>query len=242
MLGQLKRQASRLNRAMVNLALLSFVATTAGTGLAPAPYAYSGEPILTSSMPYKLVSYSVSMNIDTNQRGRATGTVTVDSTMVFRSEGPAGTAALSIPVIQGGPSAAELDIKAAWDKRPLNLQTQPSKPMGAEMESDMSASVPLRAQGTHALRVHYTMPLQNVGYSGNEFQVSYLMNSNAPAGLFTFGIKYSPDSVFNLPTISPNLGWQIGRNGAAMRAVNFTPPNGPVTMQFYPNGFKQIGR
>ena len=49
--------------------------------------------------------------------------------------------------------------------------------------------------------------------------------------------KYSDKSVFQLPEMHPNLGWQIGDKGAFVREVNYWPDNQLTYLSFYPGGF-----
>jgi hypothetical protein len=209
---------------------------------ATAAYAFSGEPVLSSSFPYKILTYSVTITIDQESHGRASGTATVDTTTVYRNQGGAGTGTLVIPEVFNGPAVPDLGMTVTWDKQPVTLQPMATKPYGQDQERDLNASVALRADGTHALRVHYTMSLQKAGYGANQFKLGYLMSDQAPIGLLTFAFKYTPASVFTLPNVMPDWHWQVGRSGASSRQVNFTPKKDFVTMQFYPNGFNQIGK
>ena len=238
--GQLGCIVSRSNRSMVALTLIAYGLATVQTGTS---FAYSGEPILNSPSAYRVLTFGVTVNLNGSAKGRGSaGTATVDSTTVYRNQGEAGTASLVIPQLQSGPAALDLGIVATWDGKPVTLTTQPGSPSGGAVESDLTASVALRTQGTHALRIHYVMPLQKIGYSGNRLKGVYLLNSKQPLGLFTFAFKYTPQVVFNLPNLKPNLGWQSALTGSAVRKVNFTPPDEPASIEFYPNGFAPIGQ
>lgn len=202
---------------------------------------YSGEPVLSSSAPYRIVTYAVTINIDAAPKGGPAGTATVDSLTTYRNLGGPLTATLTIPRTELGPGIPSFPIAVNWDSQSLLLSNLQARKVGGDTEADLTVPVKLKAQGTHSLRVHYVVPLSKVGYGDNQYRTAYGLDPSHPIELFSIAYRYSGKVVFGLPQVTPGLGWKVGYDGAAVRLTNFTPNRSPSTITFYANGFGSIG-
>ena len=206
---------------------------------------YSGLPILNSAMPYRVLTHGVTLDIGGSTGRGPNGSVFVSSTTVYRHQGGAEKATIVIPRHRQGDGAPDFDVTATWDNAPLELQpttTNLSGDASPGTESDLTATVPLRQDGTHALRISYSTSLQHMGYNGTQRKAAYLLDGKQPIELLSIAYRYPPQVVFGLPIAEPEEGWEIGSKGASARLANITPPNQVSDIVFYPNSFKPIGK
>ena len=223
---------------MIAISLLLAAQTAGGSGMA-----YSGEPELNSFAPYRIVTHGVTIDLDAASGGGPAGTATVNSLTTYRNQGGAGKATLILPRSQFGPDIPTFDITATWDGQPIVLHNgQASRSDSPQItKEDLVASVPLKAQGTHALRVHLVVPVRKAGYGSVEYETGYGLNSDRPIELFSIAYRYPGHVVFGLPQVRPAMGWEVGNAGAATRKTGFTPAQPLTVIKFYPDSFGTIG-
>jgi hypothetical protein len=67
--------------------------------------------------------------------------------------------------------------------------------------------------------------------------VGYLFDGDKTLGQMNIAYRYNEKTVFRLPEMHPNLGWQVGDKGAYVREDNYWPDNQLTYLSFYPGGF-----
>ena len=201
---------------------------------------YTGLPQLASAMPYDIRGHSATLKVEGS-------TVVVESTTEYRNRGDGGTATILVPRRRSGDANSgqpTFTIEATWDKKPVKLN--PVAPRGAServdarnttYSSDLSVSVPFAKQATHALRLRATLALGRTGRAPQKHIAGYLLEGGVPIGTLNVAYRYGPPTVFDLPTVAPALGWQVGTTGAFVRKTNYTPKGDVATIAFYPGGF-----
>jgi len=217
--------------------------------VAPTPWDYSGLPMLKSPNPYRILTSTTNIDLQKAEHGGGPGSIViVTSTTVYRNQGAAGQATLTIPrhrVGGAGAGAPDFQITATWDNQPVTFQaaliTQTGSGEAIDVESDLTATVPIRSQGTHALRITCQEPLQQTGYGSVQYRTGYLLTGENPIEQMNVNYRYPPQVVFDLPTAKPDLGWQKGAKGVTIRKSNFVPAGQLTNIEFYPAGFKPIG-
>lgn len=224
----------------MSLLLLLLAQTSSQT-----PLDYSGLPILNSAAPYRVLTHGVTLDVGGAVGRGPNGSVFVTSTTVYRHVGGAEKATIVIPRHRQGEGAPDFDVTATWDNAPLQLQPSGSNLTGDTSpgtESDLTATVPLRQDGTHALRISYSTQLQHMGYGANQRKMAYLLDGKQKIELLSIAYRYPAQVVFGLPAAEPDLGWQIGNKGVSARMADFTPPEQVSDIVFYPNSYKPIGK
>lgn len=201
---------------------------------------YTGLPQLAAPVPYEIQTQNTTIEVEG-------GTVTVDSTTVVRNRGDAATGTILVPRRRAGDTASgqpTFTVEATWDKKPLTLAPVADRGTSERVDvrvtryaSDLAASVPLGKQATHALRLHATIALGRTGRSPQKRVAGYLLEGGVPFGTLNLSFKYGPPTVFNLPDVAPDYGWQVGTRGAFVRRTNFAPNGDIASIAFYPGGF-----
>lgn len=203
---------------------------------------YSGLPALRGAS-VRVMTHGVSLNVGDD------GTVTVQSTTVYRNLSKKdSTAVVYIPRRRHSPasdgSAPDFVIQASWDRLPISLKaTEPHVPdEPLTQAADLMASVPLKAEGTHALRIAYKTKFGKGGYGMDQRFVGYLLGGTQQIELLSLAYRYGGKTVFSLPTPTPNIGWEVGNSGVHTRRQPFTPNGVLTTIAFYPGDFSPIGK
>lgn len=192
---------------------------------------YAGTPKLASANKYRILSENVAINLVSENRVR------IASTTVYRNIGDATTATLSISDGLLGPKGAASKIIATWDDVPIvfDIHTGPAQ------ESTATATVALGKEATHALRMNVYGVLAKAGYAKDQLEFRYRLAGDHPIELFSLAYRYPSGSIFGLPTVEPDLGWEIGSKGASIRKTDFTPSDQETKIQFYRNAMDLLG-
>ncbi len=204
---------------------------------------YSGLPQLRTAEKVDIQYHTVTVDIG----GVKDGYVDVSTTTVFKNMTKAIVkATLIVPRRRFGDANSGqpgFDISATWEKRPIKLN--PASDHGYteitgkvyKYASDLSTKVALNPGATYALRISYEVPFGKSGYEQKQRIAGYLFDGDKAVGQMNIAYKYTEKSVFRLPELRPNLGWQIGEKGAFVREENFWPDNKMTFMTFFPGGF-----
>lgn len=200
----------------------------------------TGLPQLAAPTPYEIRGHNATIRVEGN-------TVTIDSTTEYRNRGDAGTGAILVPRRRTGDETSgqpTFTVEATWDKKPIALlpvaargTTERVNARESRYASDLAASVPLGKQATHALRLHATLALGHTGRSPQKRIAGYLLEGGVPFRVLNLAFKYGPPTVFDLPNVAPNYGWQVGTHGAFVRKTNYTPNGDVASIAFYKGGF-----
>jgi hypothetical protein len=208
-----------------------------------ASFDYSGLPLLRTAEKVDVPFHTVTADIG----GVKDGYVDVTTTTVYKNQtNSIVRATLIIPRRRYGDAQSgqpTFDIKATWNDAVLVLK--PAADQGykevvgktVKYASDLSTKVKLDPGATYALRVSYEVLLGRSGYEQKQRVTGYLFDGDKTIGQMNISYKYSDKSVFQLPEMHPNLGWQIGDKGAFVREVNYWPDNQLTYLSFYPGGF-----
>ena len=201
---------------------------------------YTGLPQLASSMPYEIRGHSATVKVEGD-------TVVVESTTEYRNRGDATTATILVPRRRAGDGESgppSFAVEATWDKRPLRFAPAADRGTSERLDathtryaSDLAATVNLGRQSTHALRLRATLPLGKTGAAPRKSIAGYLLEGGVPIGTLNVAFKYGPPTVFNLPTVAPDLGWQVGTRGAFARKKGYLPTGEVASIAFYRGGF-----
>jgi len=204
---------------------------------------YSGLPQLRTAEKVEIQTHGVTIDIG----GVKDGYVDVATTTVFKNTTNAIVkATLIIPRRRFGDANSgqpSFDIVATWDKKPLPLIPASdhgySEVVGKTVKyaSDLSTKVKLDPGATYALRVTYQVLLGKSGYEQKQRVAGYLFDGDKTVAQMNIVYRYTDRSVFGLPEMHPNLGWQVGSKGAFLREVNYWPDNQLTFLTFYPGGF-----
>jgi len=190
---------------------------------------YSGLPSIVAYSDYKIVTEAVQATLDPSTVG--SDLVDFNSTTVYRNVGAVGQVTITIPRYRQGDGAPDFPVTASWDNVSLDLKPSPIK------AGFLQATASFVAQGTHALRIHFQEKAVKSGYANTQRKLEYQLNGSQPVGLFTMSFRYTNKTVFGAPKISPDLGWQSGPKGVAMRQENFEPGGRAAILEYYPFGF-----
>lgn len=204
---------------------------------------YSGLPQLRTAEKIDFQTHSVTVDIG----GVKDGYVDVSTTTVLKNTtANKVVATLIVPRRRLGDANSgqpAFDITATWDKKPLKLVPASdhgySETVGKTVKyaSDLSAKVTLAAGSTYALRIAYQTLLGKGGYEQKQRMTGYLFDGDKTISQLNIVYRYTDKSVFRLPEMHPNLGWQIGDKGAFVREENYWPDNQLTYLSFYPGGF-----
>jgi len=204
---------------------------------------YSGLPQLRTAEKVDFQTHSVTLEIG----GVREGYVDVSTTTVLKNTTDATIrATLIIPRRRlGDPNSGQptFDISATWDKKPLKLTPASdhgySETVGkvVKYSSDLSTKVILSAGSTYALKINYQVLLGKGGYEQKQRLAGYLFDGDKTIAQLNIVYRYTNKTVFRLPEMHPNLGWQIGEKGAFVREENYWPDNQLTYLSFYPGGF-----
>lgn len=222
--------------------------------------AYTGIPRLADAGGLALMIQSHGVTVRLGH-----GTVSSSSVTVVRNAGAkGGTIAIKIPnhVRQAGTMGALQGVDptmVAWDGKSVNPIADPwanELNVNALISKDGSYTikVPVKAKGTHSLKVSWQYDILTSGMRGSVDNLVYDVEGAGTwaggIGQFRYSIQYiygpmpgakgktSPVSpVFAVEKTSPRTGWQIGANGAYYGANSFKPAFGILNFAFHPNGF-----
>lgn len=229
---------------------IAFLALMQSPSAAPPSFDYSGIPTLTSTtaqpLSVRVVSHSVTIEIGDRD-------VRVSSVTQFRNaQRRDAPIRVFIPRRRmgdensGPPSFA---MNATWDKSALPLG--PREPNASWRNdgpvtlytNDLAGTAALKAEGTHAVRVNYTVPLGRTGLGQKMRILGYSLGGTATqVETLDVSLKNVGGTIFKLPEMRPRgWRWQVGERGAYIRHRWFTPKEELVTASFYPDGFEDIG-
>ena len=204
---------------------------------------YSGLPQLRTTEKVEVQYHSVTINVG----GIKQDFVDVSTTTVFKNKTDAKiTATLLIPRRRFGDANSGMpafDVVATWDSKPLALTPASDKGYSeivgkvVKYSSDLSAKVKLSPGATYALKINSEVPIGKVGYEQKLRATGYLFDGDKTIGQMNIAYKYNENTVFRLPEMHPNLGWQIGDKGSFVREDNYWPDDQLTFMTFYPGGF-----
>ena len=218
---------------------------TLGAQRAPesASFDYSGLPQLRTIEKVEVQYHTVTLDVGDVRDGY----VDVVTTTVFKNRtNHAIRATLIVPRRRIGDANSGqpgFSINATWDKKPLPLIEAAdrgySEVVGKSVKysSDLSAKVILQAGGTYGLRTSYEVAIGKVGYEQKQHIAGYLFDGDKTIGQMNVSFKYNEKTVFRLPEVRPNLGWQIGDKGAFIREENYWPDNQLMYLTFYSGDF-----
>ncbi len=202
---------------------------------------YTGLPQIAATTPYEIRGHNVTVRVEGD-------TYTIESTTEYRNRGDAGTATVLVPRRRSGDATSgqpTFTVEATWDKNPIKLSPVASRGASDRVDarvtqyaSDLSATVPFGKQATHALRLRATLAVGRTGRSPQKNMVGYALEGGVPIGVLNLTFQYGPPTVFNLPTVRPDYGWQVGTHGAFVRKTNYTPKGDVASIAFYKGGFK----
>jgi hypothetical protein len=196
--------------------------------IAPRMGSYASLPVLVSPNPYRILTENVTIDIKLDDQ------IKIVSTTVFRNMGGGSTGRL---VFSDGSMAKPAVVSASWDNKPISIQPM----VGKNGKTMTCATVPLGAQATHALRLTVSGMLAKSGYAKDQYIFHYRLAGSQPIGLFSLSYRYRPGSIFGLPKVEPDLGWEVGPKGASIRKTDFNPGNTESTIEFYRNAMNPLG-
>jgi hypothetical protein len=206
---------------------------------------YSGMPTLAAPQT-RVVTHSVTVEL-TDKAANVT------STTVFRTESTSGTAiSILVPRMRLGDNRSgqpTFAVSATWDKTPVSLGTYTSRGISREVvqgkiweyRNDLVGKAQMKAQGTHALRVSYTVPFGRAGVDRKMHVAGYYFTPSSTIGQMNITFRYGGKTVFRLPQVRPDWAWQVGDKGAFIRQESFSPTGQLAYVTFYPGGFENIG-
>jgi hypothetical protein len=204
---------------------------------------FSGLPMLRTAEKIDVQIHTVTLEIGTIKDGY----VDVSTLTVYKNlTGAAVRATLIVPRRRYGDAGSgqpSFDISATWDKKALPLTPASdhgySEAVGKVVKyaSDLSAKVKLDPGATHALRITYEVPIGKSGYEQHQRAVGYIFDGDKTIDQMNIAYKYNEKTVFRLPEMHPNMGWQVGEKGAFVRQNNYWPDNKLTYLTFYPGGF-----
>ncbi len=192
---------------------------------------FSGSPILDSPNPYRIQTHGVTITIDPS------GTATVSSTTVYRNQGGAVSAKLTLQRWGAKGHIPTFAIKATWDNHPV-VFSEKAQPDSDFEVTNLTATVPMGNQATHALRVSYAAAMSRTGYDNKKLTAWYRLDPGHAVDLFTISFKYPEKMVFGLPDMAPDLGWEVGAKGASARKTNFDAKGAVASATFYFNSLE----
>lgn len=204
---------------------------------------FSGLPMLRTAEKIDIQFHNVTIEIGTIRDGYVNVT---DNTVYKNLTHAVVRATLIVPRRRYGDANSgqpTFDIAATWDKAPLKLMPASdhgySEAIGkvVKYSSDLSAKVKLDPQATHALHVTYEVPIGRSGYEQHQRIAGYLFDGDKTIDRMNIAYKYTEKTVFRLPELHPNMGWQIGDRGAFVKEDNYWPDNQMTYLSFYPGGF-----
>lgn len=201
---------------------------------------YTGLPQFAAATPIEVRGHTVTIRVQDE-------TVTIESTTEVRNHGDTGSATILIPRRRMGDDASGqpgFTVEATWDRTPVTFAPVADQGTSERVDakttryaSDLSGTVTLGKEATHALRLKTVLPLGRTGSAPQRRIVGYLLEGGGPIVTLNVAFKYGPPTVFNLPTAAPDWGWQIGKKGAFAQRKNFTPAGEVATIEFYKGGF-----
>lgn len=204
---------------------------------------YSGLPQLRTVEKVDILFSNVTLQVGLVRDGY----VDVSTTTLYKNRTDSTVkATLIIPRRRVGDASSgqpTFDIAATWDGK--NLPLIPASDRGyseisgksVKYSSDLSAKVRLGAGATIALKTTYQVPIGKSGYELKQRVAGYLFDGDKTIGQINVVFKYNEQTVFRLPEMHPNLGWQVGDKGAFVREDNYWPDNQMMYLTFYPGGF-----
>ncbi len=208
-----------------------------------ASFDYSGFPELRTAEKVEVQTHSVTANVGYLKEGY----VDVTSLTVFRNDTNSKLrATLIVPRRRLGDANSgqpTFDISATWNNTALDLipasEKGYSEPAGNSVRysSDLCAKVTLDPLATYSLRISYEVPIGKSGYEQKQRIAGYLFDGDRTIKQMNISYKFNDRTVFDLPEMRPNLGWQVGYGGAFIRENNYWPDNQLTYMVFYPGGF-----
>jgi hypothetical protein len=200
---------------------------------------YAELPVLattqlgSTALQYKILSENVAINLVSGDRVR------IASTTVYRNIGAAGTARIFVTSGLLGTKGPLGKVLATWDNVPITF-AYPTATAGT-VGNTAYATVPLGKDATHALRMNVFGTLAQSGYAKDEFSFRYKLTGNVPIALFSLAYRYPSGSIFGLPKVEPDLGWEIGSKGASIRKTDFVPNDAETKILFYKNAMDPLG-
>jgi len=192
---------------------------------------YAGLPQLQTANNYRILSENVQLNIGSDDRLR------ILSTSVYRNIGDSVRAKITFADGFLTSSFPGSKVIAKWDNQPIEFH----QTFDSAGNSVATADVSLSKEATHSLKLILVARLARAGLGKDQFRFSYLLSGNHPIDLFSLAYRYVPGSIFGLPTLKPDLGWEIGEKGAAIRKTDFTPSDEETSIEFYRNSMKPLG-
>ncbi len=204
---------------------------------------YSGLPQLRTVEKVEIQFHNVTLQVGLVKEGY----VDVSTTTLYKNKtNQAVKATLIVPRRRVGDANSgqpAFDVTATWDSKPLPLI--PASDRGyseivgkaVKYSSDLSAKVRLAPGATIALRINYQVPIGKSGYEQKQRVAGYLFDGDKTIGQVNIAYKYNEQTVFRLPEMHPNLGWQTGDKGSYVREDNYWPDNQMTYLTFYPGGF-----
>ncbi len=139
-----------------------------------------------------------------------------------------------------------IKVEATWSDKPITpvgavkvLQSYPEK--GQIGSYAIRYLVPVVKQGTHSLKLKFTLPVGVSGVDREERLIAYRVadiGQATPLSQFRMAVKYNPTIVFVPIGALPDWGWQVGADGAYLK-LDGTPSNrdGMLVFRYYPAGF-----
>ena len=139
---------------------------------------------------------------------------------------------------------AEIPVKALWSDEivlPVRIEV-----LGAEPSRYvLTYKVPVDKAATHSLRLEFVLPLGVSGVDREERLIGYKLADIGQAVAveqFRMSVQYDPDTVFVPIAAKPDLGWEVGANGAFLKMAGRVSDKAELlSYRYYPAGFARIG-
>jgi hypothetical protein len=165
--------------------------------------------------------------------------------------GASGTASIVVPFESWRYGFGDaIDVQAYWDDRRIQPVGNPSivapNPDGGPVgRYSWTFNVPVKARGTHSLRLKYKLPIGVSGIDREERLVAYRvadLDQSSALEQFRMAVKFNDKTVFAPIESKPDWGWQVGKDGAYLKLDGKPSDRSAVlTYRYYPAGFADIG-
>jgi hypothetical protein len=161
-----------------------------------------------------------------------------------------GTATVVIPFESWRSGFGDkIDVSTVWSDQPAraveSLALQPLPEKGQLGKYTVMYRLPVKKNGTHSLRVRFTLPVGVSGVDREERLVGFRVadiDQSAPLDQFRMAVKFNDKTVFAPIESKPNWGWQVGKDGAYLKLDGKPSDRDAVlTYRYYPAGFADIG-
>jgi len=139
---------------------------------------------------------------------------------------------------------AQIPVKALWsgvEIEPVGVEVLTGEPSRYVVKF----RVPVDRAATHSLRLYFTLPIGVSGVDREERLIGYKLadiGQTEALEQFRMSVQYDPSTVFVPISAKPDLGWEVGANGAFLKMDGRISDKAEMlSYRYYPAGFGRIG-